>query len=646
MTSCSLYENALMSFQSAEYEVAIKEFEKYLSKNPKNRAEINFRIAECYRLSNRLPQAKTFYEKTMEIGGFQHENLAFYYAYSLKVNQEYEKAAAAFEKYLEKGRNADFIRQAKTEIANMKTVAEIAKTDVQTTIKPLENVNSVASEFAPTIFGKNVIFASSRRNEATFKSTGTGFQDLYALEILDTLKNTGNFAPNFFNENINLEGQHEASATFSADGKTMIFARGNKGEKDEPYTDVQLFSATFDEKLNTWTVPKMMERISRKDAWNSCPALSPDGKTLYFASNRKDDSQGGVDIYFATKDKNGVWGNVQNAGKLINTAGNELFPYIDKKGKFFFASDGQIGLGGLDLFKIDTVLEKTTKNPKVVNLGVPINSVSDDFGIVFRNKNDGYFSSNRAGGQGDDDIFSFHNDSANNKKVVYYLQGTSYATVKERKGTTQQILANTSLKLIDNQGKTVDTQTSDANGKFKFTPALDMTQTYTVFGEKASYLHHSVKFPTKGREVKDVSKLPKRDNEIWFDTLVVLQKNILDGAIPELEILYEYDSSRITSLAAVELDEFTDFLVDYFEQFPNQTLELGSHTDARGSAKYNEKLAQRRAEAAVRYIVSKGIDSQRIVAKGYGEYELKIKVAKTESEHQINRRTTIKIISR
>jgi peptidoglycan-associated lipoprotein len=219
----------------------------------------------------------------------------------------------------------------------------------------------------------------------------------------------------------------------------------------------------------------------------------------------------------------------------------------------------------------------------------------------------------------------------------------------------ESILAKVSMELKDDKGELIETITSDSLGKFKFSKPVLIDKNYTVFGTKGKeYLDDDTLFSTIGKGVKDIQKLPKKDNEIWFDTKVILRENFLVEKvdkkgkliIPEIVILYDYDKANIRPDAAVILDEFYAFLKDYFAEYPEQVLELGSHTDSRGSDKYNEKLAQRRADSAVAYLVAKGVSSERIKAKGYGEYEPKIKNAKTEPDHQQNRRTTVKIIKK
>lgn len=630
---CASSEKATHFFERAEYELAIKHYKNLLNQKTENKGKIHFKIAESYRLSNRIKDAFSHYLAAMK-SGYKSNKLNFFVGYAAKANGKYDTALAYFQKYIENTSNATYLEQAQNEVQNLKDIEQILGQETHTSISACDQVNTKASEFAPMIYDNKLIFSSSKRGEKIFHTDGTGFTDLYAVQIEDTT-NCRIKKIAFFNTKINTDGRHEANTTFSQDGKTMIFARSNSANKNEKQKDVNLYISTRGNSV--WSSPKMLN-ISRKKAWDSSPALSPDGKTLYFSSNRseqQDATENHLDLYKSTKDEQGNWGEPQRLNREINTNANELFPYMDQHGNFYFASDGHRGLGQLDLFKVDTVGQE--KKLVIKNLGKPINSTSDDFGIVFRNPSDGYFSSNRSG---NDDIYQFHNDSSHEKLVVYYLRGTSYV----HKGRGKEILPETTVKLMDDTGKILESKVSGQSGKFQFDNPIDIDKKYHLIGEKTDYVSDDFDYSTFGRGVV-LTALPVGKNIIYFDTTLVLEKDIFSGdTIPELEILYEYDKTRITKQAGEKLDEFAYFLTKYIRQHPNVIIELGSHTDARGNAQYNERLAEGRAKSAVSYLMEKGINADNIKAKGYGEYELKIKNAKSEEEHQANRRTTVKIL--
>lgn len=654
----SALKKAETKFARAEYETAAQLYKKVLESKPANAPEINFLIGECYRLSNRLRLSLPYYQAALS-GGFENESIEFHLGMALKVNEMYADAANVLEKYAKSGRNPELIRRARLEVKNLSEVQAIKEAETFTTISNCEKINTPASEYGPAFYNGNLVFASSRRGEKIFETTGGGFSDFYEFVFSDTLTCDGEVRP-FLSPEFNLDGHNEGGITFAPNNRFMIFARGNSGKKKEPFREVNLFISRFID--GNWTLPEFLDRVSDSLTWDSTPALSPDGKTLYFASNRKDGSQGGIDLYVSRLNDNGTWTRPRNLGKTVNTPGDEMFPCIAPDGRLFFASNGHPGLGGLDIFVQDTVivgydsLKKPIKELQIKNVGTPINSAYDDFGIVFRSKNSGYFSSNRIGdgAKGDDDIFMFRNDSADIKTVAYYLRGTAYG--KSDINAQPEVLPETTIILQDQQGNPIDTVRTDAQGKYAFEKPIEINRLYRIIGQKPDYLPDNEQLDTQGKGV-DPKTLPLRHNKIYFDVDLTLRKDILavlrtpkdpkrplkPSDVPEIEILYEYDSSRITPQAAAILDNFVEFLKDYFEQYPTTVLELGSHTDSRGSDAYNMRLSQRRAAAAVEYIVSKGIPRENIIAKGYGETEPKIPRARTEAEHQANRRTTIKI---
>ena len=654
------------NFLSAKYETAIQMYKKILTSSGIGKEnEINFRIGECYRMSNRQRMATPFYKAALDGGMIDNDDLNFYYGMALKASEQYADARAQLEKYVKAGTNTDHLRFARAEVKNLASVKEILEADSHTKIQACDAINTPAAEFAPVYYEGSLVFASSRRNEKIFETTGTGFNDLYRFDITDTATCAGTIQP-FFAETFNLDGMHEASATFDPKNKFVIFARSNNGTKKEVYRDVHLFISERHPERG-WLPPVLLENVTDTANWDACPALSPDGKTLYFSSNRKATGAfGATDLYVSKLADNGTWSRPRNLGRSINTPGDDMFPYVAPDGRLFFASSGHSGLGGLDLFVQDTVkvmdsLNRPVKQLKIKNLGIPVNSSYDDFGIVFRNKSNGYFSSNRIGdgAKGDDDIYQFKNDSADIKFVAYCLRGTTYSRVKIGNSAPNQ-LGEVQVELRDDTGQVVETVTSGPDGKYEFKTRVEVGKTYRVNAQKVTYLADNEPFSMVGKGVNPQT-LPKRFNTVCYELDLVLRKNLLNIEVPptqipgktrpdltkgvlEIEINYEYDSTRITVEAAKTLDEFAEFLTDYLAENPKAVLELGSHTDIRGNDKYNQRLSEGRARSAVRYLVGKGIPEANILAKGYGESQPKVKNAKTEPQHLINRRTTVRPI--
>jgi outer membrane protein OmpA-like peptidoglycan-associated protein len=445
-------------------------------------------------------------------------------------------------------------------------------------------------------------------------------QELLTLEPLDNL--------------INDDDSNEGSVTFSADGRIMIYAKGNNGKK-RGTKDVNLY--TTSNRRGQWSQPRML-KINYPDSWDSTPALSADGRTLYFASNRES-GFGGTDIYSATRDGRGRWGNIRNLGPKINTHGNEMFPYSAIDGSLYFSSDGHPGFGGLDIFRAERREGQLTVN----NMGSPINSNDDDFGMFLFSPSKGFFTSNREDGAGDDDIYTFVNNDPDLKIVNYFLSGTTVTADDEGNET---ILANTAVKLFDKEDNLIAEEVTGREGKFIFRVYTE--EDYYVLGEKLDYLTTRVSFSTIGKSIpKD--RLTKLITNTQFTIKIPLDKIVIDKAIVLENIYYDLDEDYIRSDAAVELDK----LVAILEDNPEIKIELSSHTDSRQTAVYNFDLSNRRAQSATQYIIESGIDPERITAKGYGESQLIIsdeelnrlpELEEREAAHQRNRRTEFKIL--
>jgi outer membrane protein OmpA-like peptidoglycan-associated protein len=380
--------------------------------------------------------------------------------------------------------------------------------------------------------------------------------------------------------------------------------------------------------------------INDPDSWDSTPAFSPDGRTLYFSSNRKPRGRdknyyGGTDLYSAQMDSRGRFSRVKNLGPEINTPGNEMFPYMAEDAKLYFASDGHPGYGGLDLFVVKRANGKTV----IENLAQPVNSSADDFGIFLFRADRGFFTSNRDGGKGDDDIYTFVNEDPNLRVVNYYLQGVTYT--KDDKGQNQ-ILPNTKVSLIDANGDVMQDFVTGNDGKFLF--RVYENEDYELLGETDGYLKKRQPYSMKGKSL-DPATLRELVTNVTFDTLMVLDKIQLEVAFRLENIYYEFDQYDITPAAAKELDKLVQILIDN----PEIEIELSSHTDSVATVEYNNVLSQKRAESAVNYIIQRGISSERIKAKGYGELKPIARNTNPDGSdnpegRERNRRTEFKII--
>ena len=627
LVSCSAGKRALVkgynSFESGEYDVAIGYYQKAVDEGVET-AESNYRIAEAYRLSNRLHEALPYYEAAIDMG-VEDTAAVFNYGMALKQNGKYEEAKKQLEEYVKLSSDTalEYTARAQQEVQNLENLSQIISKDAYYEIEDVASVNTEEAEYAPVAHRGDFYFTSSRGSEKVYKATGKGFTNIFKAPIsgdsvlIDQAQTLGE---DFATEIIN-----EGAITFSPDGRVMVFARGNSGKRKST-KDVNLYMSVY--KQGAWSTPQLMS-ISDPDAWDSTPAFSRDGKTLYFASNRPG-GQGEIDLYSAKLD--GVrWSNVRNMGKAINTPGNEMFPYVTDDGKLYFSSDGHPSLGALDIF----VAVRRDGKISIENLGPPVNSTADDFGISFTSVKDGYFTSNRSSGKGDDDIYAFVNNDPSLKTVNYFVAGTTVTTDEET--GEEKMLQDVKVRLVYPSGGVIANENSGDSSSFKF--GVEGGTNYEIVGEKEGYFTTRLPFTTIGKTIPQ-EDLVELVTDTTFTTKLVLNKIVLDKAIVLENIYYDYDESYITDAAAIELDK----LVAILEDNPSINIELSSHTDARDSDEYNQALSQRRAESAVQYLVESGIAPGRIIAKGYGERQLIIKNAITEEQHQVNRRTEFKVV--
>jgi len=617
-------------YDVGEYEVAIEIYHKALVKSS-DPGYINFKIGEAYRLSNRIKKSLPYYQAAVK-NGYTEDEALYYLGLALKADQQYDEATKVFDRLVSNAASSDYNSLASKEFDNVSTIQEILGKKNYFRVKNLTEINTNGAEYSPVYNNGELYFTSSREGGKIYKATGTPFTKIYRVETqgarvdLLTLKPLDNL--------INDDDTNDGSVTFSADGRIMIYAKGNSGKK-RGTKDVNLY--TTSDRKGQWSQPRML-RINDPDSWDSTPALSADGRTLYFASNREG-GFGGTDLYSATRDGRGRWGNVRNMGPDINTHGNEMFPYSSIDGSLYFSSDGHPGFGGLDLFRA----ERREGKLVVENMGSPINSNDDDFGLFLFSPTKGFFTSNREGGSGDDDIYTFVNNDPDLKIVNYFLTGTTVTADDEGNET---ILANTIVKLFDKENNLISEAITGREGTFNFRVYTE--EDYYVLGEKPDYLTTRIIFSTIGKSIPKET-LTKLVTNTQFTIKVPLDKIVIDKAIVLENIYYDLDEDYIRPDAAVELDK----LVAILEDNPEIKIELSSHTDSRQTADYNMDLSNRRAQSATTYIIEAGIDTERITAKGYGESQLLISdeeinrlpsLEEREAAHQRNRRTEFKIL--
>lgn len=595
-------------YQEEEFHYAIENLEQSLSYGIKSTAEANYMIAEAYRLSNRMGEAEKYYRVAIE-EGIEEENAMFYYAYALKANGKYLSAKKQLEKYLKYGTNFGFQNKAKHEILNLKELSRIARRPRLFTVENCAELNTEAIEYSPVLFKQNkMYFTSSRGEGVTYPGQGTRFTDIFVYKFDGNSLCSGATLPPL-DKVINQHKTHEASATFTDNFRTMVFSRSNSAKTKDLTKEVDLFVSHSSGGF--WGEPKRLE-INEQWAWDSNPSLSPDGKTLYFSSNREG-GFGGDDIWKATwNDSAKTWLDVENMGGKVNTEGNEQFPYERYDGKFFFASDGLSGFGGLDVFMLT---ENDNGKEIAWNLGKPVNSGADDFAIVYKNDTTGFFTSNRTGGRGDDDIYSF-GYQLETVEVEYLLTGIVYGKTLDRQGNVTDneiILANSEVVLTDTSGNFLGVDTTDDKGRFRFPAEPEMV--YHLKATHSGYLMNEKDYSTVGKTLpKD--KIPFQQGPVIFNTSLTLTPIVAGMLVDFPPIYYEYSRWEITDASHATLVEMEKVMADN----PNIKVEIGAHTDPRNTVEYNDILSQKRAESVVKHMVKEnGIDPARLIAKGYGE---------------------------
>lgn len=621
MSGCQPIYKAQKQMNKYNYSGAVVTLKKAADKEKMRNAAIPL-LAECYRLQRDLLNAKAYYAQAVVLPDAKPESF-FYYAQALQSSGDYAKAKEMYQKYA-KMKPAD--PRGKLFIAHCDSVLGPWKAHIpEFEIKPADGINTTQSDFGPSFFEGNLVFASDfATNTGEGKEygwTGRGYLNIMksqpetGVDFWGNLKKASEFGGKFN------QTYHDGPAAFSADGNSMYFTRSfyGKAKRDGIYK-TNLLKIYYAEKTNgVWGEIKPFF-LNSKEYSVGHPALSPDGQNLYFAS----DMPGGLgetDIWVCKREGN-AWGPAVNLGKTVNTREKEMFPSLRTNGELYFASAGHPGYGALDIFKTRFENGKWS-TPE--NLHPPINGSFDDFAIAYApgDKN-GFFSSNRPEGMGSDDIYAFRTvEPAIN--LPAYISGL----VKDK--TTMEPLAAATVFLYNSVTGTVKVIKTDNSGIYK--TIIDNPADYMVKAIMPDYMADCSPFTITDLKPGTTTNAP-RD--------LLLEKLSVNKTFALANIYYDFDKYNIRADARPELDKLVRIMKEN-----NITVELGAHTDCRGSVAYNDKLSQNRAEAAVRYIISAGIDKSRITAKGYGEHQLTNKcsdgVACTAAEHQANRRTEFKI---
>jgi len=588
-------------FSRYEYISAVKEYQKLVDSG-KADGYVFKQMADAYYNMFNTAEAIKWYSKAT--ASKQDAETYYRYAQMLKSNGKYEESNKQMSKFAALSPNDV---RAKSFNENPNYVPKLVQ-GVTYSVTPVK-ISSDKSDFGAVLYDKTLYFTSARSgSKKTYGWTGEPFLDVYTSIMADS----GNFSEPVPLESINHK-RHDGPVTISADGNTMYFSsdsfRDGLYEKDKQnhlkLGRNNLYVAT--KSGETWSNIKPLP-FNSKDFSLSNPSLSRDGKTLYFSSNMPG-SIGGVDIWKVSVN-GGNFGKPENLGPKVNTEGNESFPFIaDDNVTLYFASTGKPGLGGLDIFQINLV-----KATEAVNMEKPINTEKDDFDFTFNKaKNIGFLSSNR---NGNDDLFLATPLCAVDLLVVV------------TNAKTGVVLDNAKVAILDAKNNVIATQYSNNNGEVNF--KIECDTPYSIQASKDGFEGNVFSVEkSKGPTAKLPAPLQPID-VIITPTEIVLQP-----------IYFEFDKSNITQQGAFELDK----LVQVMKNNDSLVIFAKSHTDSRGSDTYNLSLSDRRAQATVQYIISKGIPAERISGKGFGESEPKVQCDPcTEEQYAQNRRSEFLIV--
>ena len=608
-------------YNSYAYIDAIQTYERLAEKGYQS-VEMFEKLGNAYYFNSDFEKAVQSYEKLYQLQSELAPEYFYRYAQSLKATGKEKEAATILAKF--ENKSSDDSRSKR--LKNNTDYLEDIKANVG--IYTIENagINSKYSDYGSTIVDNKLIFTSARDTGGVGQRkhawTGEHFTNLYAAGVNGELIPSN---PVRYDANVNSKF-HEATPVFTIDGNTMYFTRNNyldgkKGKDANKVTLLKIYKATLVN--NRWT--NVTELPFNSNNFSTAhPALSPDEQTLYFVSDRPG-TIGQSDLYKVAINSNGTYGEPINLGVEINTEGRETFPFVTKDNQLYFASDGHPGLGGLDVFT--TKINNDGSFGEVENDGAEVNSPKDDFGYYRDSEiNKGFFSSNRDGGLGSDDIYRF----TSKDKCKQILKGIVTDSA------TGETLAGVQLILLNKQYKVIAETTSDALGYYAFD--VNCRRTYHVRANKKDYTSKETKLRTP--EVTGETKL---DIQLESTICRVAVGDDLGKCFGIKMIYFDLDKSNIRKEAALDLAKILDVLI----QNPTIKLDIRSHTDCRQTAKYNMALSDRRAKATIAWLVSKGIDSSRLTGRGYGESQLINDCGCeptnasncTEEQHQMNRRS-------
>ena len=628
--ACAVYaQNGAVSRADKQYDKyayydAIATYEKIAERGYKDE-DMFQKLGNAYYFNAQLDKAAKWYEALFDMNKDQEPEYYYRYSQSLKAVEDYKKADKMLELFNEKSGND---QRGKLFSNNRDYLAVIKANSGRFTIEDA-GVNSNYSDYGAAIYDGKLIFASARDtggvSKKIFRWTNQTFTNLYSSDINEdgTLSSPQRLA-NAVNSKF-----HESTPIFTKDGKTMYFTRNNYldgkiGKDEQRVVLLKLYKSTLTD--GKWS--NIVALPFNSDNYSVAhPTLSVDEKTLYFASDMPG-TFGQSDLYKVAINADGSYTTPVNLGDKINTEGRETFPFISSDNQLYYATDGRPGLGGLDVYV--TSLKNENFND-IQNVGSPINSESDDFSFLINNETrKGFFTSNRSGGLGYDDIYKF----VETKPLLCEQSLKGLITDSE----SNAIIGNAKVTLFDEKFAVIEETFSNQEGMYSF--SVLCANKYYVRADKKEYqvAESSIVIPNESGSSTLPLALSKRIKQVGVGS--DLAKTL------EIPIIYfDLDKSFIRKDAAFELAK----VLIVMQENPTMKIDIRSHTDSRQTKSYNEALSDRRAKATKAWLIKKGIAANRLTAKGYGESQLVNKCADgvqcSETEHQANRRSEFIIVS-
>lgn len=671
-------------FDKTFYSEAIPLYENIIQKNRSVAVVKN--LADSYFFTNDYANAQRQYRYLVsrfstEIG----EEYFFRFSQTLKATGDYEEANKVIQDYFVNAKNTQAVANFKKEVTTIENVAAIGN---RFEVKNLP-INTPNSEFGAVKQGQNLIFSGVKTKtgllDKRYKWNNESYLNLMSVSLRSI---TNNDSIRVFSNEINT-GMHEANAAFTKDGKTVYFTRNNpkkaKTSNKHKVSNLQIFKAELVD--NKWTNIVALP-FNSVDYSVEHPALSDDGKTLYFASDMPG-SFGSFDIYAVAIIGND-YGAPKNLGSTINTKRKEQFPFVSKDNKLYFSSNGHAGFGSLDVF-VSEIQNKTFSVP--LNVGLPVNTAFDDFSFTIDSDTaEGYLSSNRPGGKGNDDIYALK------EMKPLFIEDCKQLIVGVITNVDTKLPLENALVSLQNSDKAVlQTVTTTQDGKFSFDVACETAYTVSVSKEKYTKDSKSFQLGKERGRMNDASmalkslEVIKNEELLAFkekkkqqlalqeqkkkeelallekkkkEALVAAQNEIEAAKVKKKEktdhiIANEKDVVKVKDRLLIKTDPiYFDYdlwyirkeskpilnrVIELMKKYPDMVVEIGSHTDNRGNSKYNLTLSENRAQSTRNYFIEQGVPKNKIFAKGYGETVQIVKCEPSEScteeQHELNRRS-------